>query len=283
MHTDNGSIQLYVITHKEMKLPRSEILIPIRSDRNDGDNISDKEDYCELRAQYWIWKNISNVEYIGFFHYRRYLKLGLYNNNKLRTVKPYTIKWKPNIKGYQKKLIGELIYKYDLIAPVAEEIGESVWEHYDKSAGHSKEDLIAVYQIVKKNYPQYLSAADYYLSGTKEYFGNIYIMRGEIFRDYCKWVFDILSEFDNINENKLKFSDGHLGERLFGIWFTHQKEYFKWLEVPRIHFFCYDDNEHIFLWDAIVNFFLPPGSKRRFAVKKITKRGVIFEKKQSDT
>ena len=37
-----------------------------------GHNISDKnESYCELTAQYWVWKNI-NLDYYGFMHNRRY-------------------------------------------------------------------------------------------------------------------------------------------------------------------------------------------------------------------
>ena len=40
---------------------------------NTLDNIASKNDnYCELTACYWLWKNWSDSDYIGLCHYRRY-------------------------------------------------------------------------------------------------------------------------------------------------------------------------------------------------------------------
>ena len=37
------------------------------------DNISERTPYySEMTAQYWARKNVHDVEYIGFYHYRRY-------------------------------------------------------------------------------------------------------------------------------------------------------------------------------------------------------------------
>ncbi len=39
-----------------------------------GDNIAQLESYCEMRGQYWVWKNaLADLDYVGFQHYRRWL------------------------------------------------------------------------------------------------------------------------------------------------------------------------------------------------------------------
>ncbi len=39
-----------------------------------GDNISQQGSYCEMRGQYWVWKNaLADCDYVGFQHYRRWL------------------------------------------------------------------------------------------------------------------------------------------------------------------------------------------------------------------
>lgn len=78
-------IKILVAQHKEAKVYANDVYIPIQVGKalsqidlgiqgdNTGDNISDLNPfYCELTAQYWAWKNLSDVEYIGLCHYRRY-------------------------------------------------------------------------------------------------------------------------------------------------------------------------------------------------------------------
>ncbi|MBO7299442.1 MAG: DUF4422 domain-containing protein [Kiritimatiellae bacterium] len=83
------NIRIFVTYHDDHYRIKSNILEPIQTGcinapklfdgmlRDDiGDNISDKNDkYCELSAQYWVWKNYDKVgvpDYIGFMHYRRH-------------------------------------------------------------------------------------------------------------------------------------------------------------------------------------------------------------------
>ena len=83
------SIKIFISYHDEHPLIQSDILTPIQTGcadapklfkgmlRDDtGDNISQhNRKYCELTAQYWVWKNydkIGNPDYVGFMHYRRH-------------------------------------------------------------------------------------------------------------------------------------------------------------------------------------------------------------------
>lgn len=83
-------------------------------------------------------------------------------------------------------------------------------------------------EIIGHKYPEFSDAAKEYMNGTTCYLCNMFIMRKDLFKDYCKWLFDILKEF----EQKVDMSyysieglrtPGHLGERLFGIYYTYLK------------------------------------------------------------
>lgn len=76
--------QILGVTHKEYQFPKDALYTPIQVNAqknkdlgylkdNEGDNISFKNNnYCELTAMYWAWKNLS-CDIIGINHYRRIL------------------------------------------------------------------------------------------------------------------------------------------------------------------------------------------------------------------
>lgn len=80
------SIRIYTITHKLFTPPPDPMYVPLHvghacsnkdwgflSD-DTGDSISELNPYfCELTGIYWIWKNVSDCDYVGISHYRRYL------------------------------------------------------------------------------------------------------------------------------------------------------------------------------------------------------------------
>ena len=80
-----ANIYIAVACHKKSVLPDNSLFHPVQVNAdhasellmmehdNTGDNISDKNaSYCELTAQYWVWKNIE-ADYYGLCHYRRFL------------------------------------------------------------------------------------------------------------------------------------------------------------------------------------------------------------------
>ena len=273
-------IDLFVCCHKEENIPKHELLKPIQVGSaiankrfknfyydDTGDNISKKNrSYCELTAQYWAWKNI-DADYYGFFHYRRYLYPSL--NEK----KPYQIKKEPSIDilnklGYQD--FQNLISKYDIITPIGENMYIPVREYYARAKYQHGKDLKIVEDIISEKYSEMTPAMDKYLSGTICYFGNIFIMRREVFEHYCEWLFSILEEFDRKSDSSGYNSqearvDGYLGEHLLGIYYTYCKDSLKSLELPRVIFIS-DTLER--RKNKFINALLPPGSKRRSMVKK---------------
>lgn len=265
-------------------MPEHELLKPVQvgaalADRrfpgflhdDEGENISQKNrSYCELTAQYWAWKNI-DADYYGFFHYRRYLY------PLLNRKRPYRIEKEPSLSALDKldyPKFGKLIGEYDLIAPIGENMYVPVREHYANAEFHHRKDLGIAEEIIKKRHPEMVKAMEEYLSGTVCYFGNIYIMRREVFYDYCQWLFPILEGIDRRSDTngydaQEKRVDGYLAERLFGVYFTWRKDRLKTLEVPRVHFIS-DGKTRV--KQKMLNTLLPVGSRVRSVVKQYGKR-----------
>ena len=206
-----------------------------------GDNISAKNPmYCELTAQYWAWKN-TDYDYYGFFHYRRYLSF----NEKMKEEPD---NWNIIIKEYlcestSKQLhfsnnyidsIKDIVSKYDVLTMIPANLKKNsnltVYEQYKKDGVKLHiEDLDIVLEIIKEKYPDYYETAEKYINGYNEYVGNIFIMKKNVFFEYSRWLFDILGEFEKRSDMTLYSEEGyrtpgHLGERLFGIYYTWLKE-----------------------------------------------------------
>ena len=243
------SISVYVVTHKDCFMPENPLLKPIQVGcalngmyipnmlyDDDGDNISAKNRmYCELTAQYWAWKNDTTSDYIGFFHYRRYLNFSgreldadcwgnvIYNNPLTQNVL--------NELGIEADNMEKFISQYDVIVPKPRVIpdGKDIYDEYVNAEGQHKRDLDTAFEILTKKYPEYVESAKEYMKSKVPYEVNMFIMKSNLFKEYASWLFDILFEV----EKQLDFSDynqyelrvmGFLSERLFGIWFTHNKK-----------------------------------------------------------
>lgn len=101
-----------------------------------GDNISDKNPmYCEVTAQYWAWKNLKDVEYIGLCHYRRYFGQRVTNDNiEFFLSDKYDVMLAKKQYDYKKVLFRLIL-------------------------ASSQEDLYIFLYAIKKLYPEYLSTA----------------------------------------------------------------------------------------------------------------------------
>jgi len=248
-------LNIFVICHKPSKVLNSKIFRPIQVGAglakdhfegylhdDSGDNISEKNPYyCELTGMYWVWKHI-NADYYGFMHYRRYFSFSE------KVVHPYADYPTLDMRfirehGYDENKIQKFVAQYDIIAPMSEAMSETVYDQYKNSRNHHIEDLDIVLDIIKRKYPSYTQAANMYMLGKNHYFCNMFIMKKEIFFDYCNWLFPILEEHEklgsrknyNMEENRVT---GFLAERLFGIYYTHLKmsKNIRFKDIPRIHF-----------------------------------------------
>ena len=192
MNRENN-IKIIVATHKKYNMPKDEMYIPLNvgaegkedlgyAKDNTGDNISKKNPYfCELTGVYWAWKNL-RADYIGLAHYRRHFSLKKKSKNKFDNVLSL---------DETKKILKNT----DVILPKKRRYFiENLYGHY----AHTMyvETLDVAGKIIEERYPEYLKYFNKLHTRTSAHMFNMFIMKKEIFDDYCKWLFDILFELE---------------------------------------------------------------------------------------
>ena len=226
---------------------------------NTGDNISEKrESFSELTVMYWAWKNVE-ADYYGLFHYRRYFSFSGEKPKEVNVAGLYCEKYLSNksINKYQLnniEIMTNMISQYDGIYMEPVDVQKvltpkgykkNVKDHfisYDVFIEAKYIDLALEY--IKEKYPKIYPYAINYLNKPKHIGYNVFILKKELFFEYCTFLFDIL----NHNEKKtlidseyycpLQYrSPAFLAELLNGIYATYLMEIqYKIKSLPLIFF-----------------------------------------------
>lgn len=234
---NNEKVKLFVCYHKEDKIFNVSHYFPIHVGKkvshidlgilgdDTGDNISDKNQwYCELTAQYWIWKNVKDVDYVGLCHYRRYFD---FNSKFIYKFRPYFHSENYSVVDMI-KFSSESLNQFDVILPRIRSISIPIFESLCIS--HIKKDVLILEEIVKELYPNYYDDfKKVIINGNKYTPCNMLVAKKNIFDDYSKWLFDILFEFEKrlsipMNPYQPRLM-GYYSERLLSVYFHHHREY----------------------------------------------------------
>lgn len=226
---------IYVVSHKPFQMPvHDRFYMPIFvgsnsdklaeqfngvSDSTGKQEISHKNPrYCELTALYWMWKNDANNDYIGLNHYRRYF-LSQTNGGGILTSNECE----------------EYLKDYDIVTTNVIEFKTTVEKFVLKSAVYVK-DMNHLKDSVKHLYPDYYDVLIDFLNGNRQCFANMFVTTPDVFRSYCKWLFDILEDLEKsedmtgytIQEKRLY---GYLGELLLNVYIKKNKLKAKRLDI----------------------------------------------------
>ena len=261
------NIKIYVVCHKASYVPKNVYLYPIQVGAslsrnkfegmihdNEGDNISDRNKmYCELTAQYWVWKNV-DADYYGFFPYYRYLTFDpsiIHNDergdivyDKISDAALKEIKLDPTS-------MKNIITQYDLLSVRGRQYPQTQEEDFHRDIYHEygavpfrhQKDLDITLKILKQKYPEFSETADEYMESNIAYEHNMFIMKKDIYRKYCEWLFDILFEVEkHINTTWYSVEEyrvmEYLAERLYGIYYFYLKKQagIRMIELPEVLF-----------------------------------------------
>ena len=203
------TVKLLISYHKPSALIKEEIMMPIHAGRSEyvkmfesgcipkdqydwmmenttgddsGDNISHlNHDLNELTTIYWAWKNYEktgNPDYIGFMHYRRHFSCT------------------PDV-------IQNMICNYDVIAAKPSDLLITVYKQYKKH--HKIAELDFCINQIQSDYPTLFPYFQTLINQNLLISYNMFIMKKELFFDYCQFLFDIAFKFLN-NFNRSNYS-----------------------------------------------------------------------------
>ena len=237
--------KILICTHKECELPNNDygIFFPIfcgASLSNDDimiqrddeildekcDNISNKnQNYCELSAIYWAWKNIKklypSLQFIGLNHYRRYFlpesMCPIYHAKILDMsfLKTYVI---------EASFIENVFNQYQAIVPRFSFFEHNLKTHY--CINYSSIDFNILQKVINEKYPSYERSFHEVFISNRFLAYNMFVLRWDDFCVYCEWLFDILFEVEkrvfiqNYDAHQARIF-GFMGEYLFTLWVHH--------------------------------------------------------------
>lgn len=172
-----NNVDIFICTHKDFEpIVTNEaykIIDAKRINNDKAENGLDGSFYSELMSYKYIYDNVPLKKYIGFCCYRKYF-------NFLDDI--------PDL--------DEIFSEYDCITAKPLIYGISIKEQYDTY--HNIEDLYIVGGIIADKYPTYAKMWHNFINGDLIVPYNMFIMKSEDFREYIKFMFDILDEYVNI-------------------------------------------------------------------------------------
>lgn len=260
MSVKKPDIEILVVNHKSAAVPSNPLLKPIQVGAadasqklqgmayydNSGENISElNATYCELTAIYWAWKNLQ-ADYYGLFHYRRYLSFAPDTKENPYPGKAYPSVWSAIEEAHLNEVdMRSVIEQYDLIIPRKDDARDttgnpSIYEQYKQE--HYIKDLDHCIDYIQKNHKTVAPFLDA-LHNSDAYFCNMFVMKKELFQEYCEFMFDVLGDFEkNVDISSYNTQQhrvaGFLAERLTNVFLHYviEKGEYKVKELQMLYF-----------------------------------------------
>lgn len=173
---------------------------------NEGDSISERNSaWSEWTAIYWGWKNIKNVEYLGLFHYRRYLDADINEETieKLLNGKDMLVC------DYYKATQYDVVSK-GLISALSQ---EDYWLYIDT--------VLSIHPDAREALLKYMYDSNTFVPY------SIFVAKKKLYDEFCEFVFPVLFELEKrIKEHSYSRQRriiGYYGEWSLGLFIAYRK------------------------------------------------------------
>lgn len=247
-------IKIFVAHHKPWYVYEDDVYVPIQVWKKNSkvdlwilwddtwDNISEKnENYAELTAQYWVWKNydLNDVDYVWFCHYRRYMTYCYRPNLPSYLWRIFTLNklllrnlWKEGnaLFEYNKEILeknSKNLIKYiennpyDLFTPKREiyyqwKLRNILWmkrnSHLDTyfrgendRRNNTRQEAKRIFFEIYPNYKEIIQNINEECTDYISMRRNMFIMKTNLFLDYAEWLFKYLFTLEQyMNQHNLE-------------------------------------------------------------------------------
>lgn len=177
---------------------------------DEGENISSDNSNCsELTATYWLWKNVTDYDYLGVCHYRRRFILD----------------------SRMQSMIGS--GEVDVILPTPRLTFPPVREFFlDRSmTSMSDLDLELMLRGIERLGGGWMDCTQKLLGAYFHFPNNMLIAKREVFSEYCGWLFSILLDIDAYYKGRGIIRHdrylGYIGEILTSLFFAYYHKKYK--------------------------------------------------------
>ena len=211
-----------------------------------GENISlEKRYFNEMTALYWAWKNydkLGDPDFVGLSHYRRHFVF----NEKAKLPER---RWLPECPVYwyegceqeyknfiDTKYLNDMLEKYDIITTYEydtkkqnlNKVYNTLKDRFCELTGFDGELYEIMKNYIANNYPDYKKDIDIFEGRTDHHLFNMFVMRKDLFFDYCNFIFPTLFEIKkHLIKRELNFTEmrapGFLAEFITSIFIRHNE------------------------------------------------------------
>jgi SAM-dependent methyltransferase len=187
-----------------------------------GPNIADRNHaYSEMTAIYWVWRNVRDLDAVGFCHYRRYFD---FRPHAARPQRETYLRAPAEVQACQahfadRSIIEQHLAEGAIIVARPMQLDACNPEQY--MLGHVPEHYLAMVNHVLAHHPDYggqllAQARDRSLCGS-----NMFVMPWPEFDRLCRFWFDCLFGIEKVLETKRTGYQGRalafLSERIFDL------------------------------------------------------------------
>lgn len=158
-----------------------------------GDTITDRNpDYSEMTAIYWVWKNVADLDAVGFCHYRRYFdfRTSAWQSERETPLRSLRQVRKHESRFTDPSVIAEHLDDGTII--VARTTAEGVANAEQYMTVHVPEHYLAMVNYVLAHHPHLEQQVVAQARDVRLYGNNMFVMPWAEFDELCRFWFDCL-------------------------------------------------------------------------------------------